>query len=184
MKEKDNNDVLFLVMKTENNMAKREINKILNNYIEENKDSLLLNSLKDEINKYFDTRFEENRKDEEIKENIKEVYKYSAEILKIYNKEYQFGITIKAEYQNETLVNLEGFTLDFNRLQLDNISEDEIKPLFEYYNIGEKNENEKIAVLNYTNKDLCDLNYEEIQNNFIEKNKIRKINEETEDQEI
>lgn len=181
MSDKYNNDVLFLVMESENNIAKREINSILDNYINLNEETKVLKKLKEDINRYFDNRFE-RKENEIIKEQ--EIYKYSAEILKIYNKEYQFGITIKAEYQNETLVNLEGFTLDFNRLKLENISEDEIKPLFEYYNTGEKNENEKIAVLNYTNKDLCDLNYEEIQNNFIEKNKIRKIDEETEDEEI
>lgn len=181
MSDKYNNDVLFLVMESENNIAKREINSILDNYINLNEETKVLKKLKEDINRYFDNRFE-RKENEIIKEQ--EIYKYSAEILKIYNKEYQFGITIKAEYQNETLVNLEGFTLDFNRLQLNNISEDEIKPLFEYYNTGEKNENEKIAVLNYTNKDLCDLNYEEIQNNFIEKNRIRKIDEETEDEEI
>lgn len=181
MSDKYNNDVLFLVMESENNIAKREINSILDNYINLNEETKVLKKLKEDINRYFDNRFE-RKENEIIKEQ--EIYKYSAEILKIYNKEYQFGITIKAEYQNETLVNLEGFTLDFNRLKLENISEDEIKPLFEYYNTGEKNENEKIAVLNYTNKDLCDLNYEEIQNNFIEKNRIRKIDEETEDEEI
>ena len=177
MKEKDNNDVLFLVMKTENNVAKDNINCILNKYIEKNKGNLLLDSLKDEINNYFDSRFEETEE-----KNLQEFYKYSAEILKIYNKEYQFGITLKAEYQNDTLVNLEGFTLDFNRLKLENIAEEEINSLFEYYNLGEKSKNEKIVILKYTNKDLCDLNYEEIRDNFIEKNQIKQ--EEVEDEEI
>ena len=156
-----------------------EILKIFDKYIKANpENSKILEPIKEEINKYLENSYNSftiPKKDSTIKD-----VNYFGEILKIYNKLSGIGITIKAEYMGDTLTSLEGFYLDFNSLEIGEITE-ELEGLYTAFKAGEETE-EKYQFYTYTSKDLCNMEYMKIKDDFIDKNKIKQLEENTKEE--
>ena len=179
--------------------SSRKILSIVDSFIKRDENNTTLNELKQEIEDYIDKKEKEfNSHSFEVTKDNNEIsnivdYSYSGEIIKIYNSKISIGLTIKAEYIGETLTDLDGFYLDFENMVLEDISEQIISENYSFIKQGYKNEDEKVVIYTFQNKDLCNMRFEEIRENFIDKKKIaenekilseRKNEEAQEDEEL
>ncbi len=153
------------------------VDKILDNCKDINKQQLeqLKLMIHEEVEDFFN--FDESLNSE------KTSYQYSSEILKLYDKKTGIGITIKAEFLDNTITNIEGFELDFNRLEINEMSEEQVKEIYQIYKQNPELIEEQIQSLKYTNKDLCELNYQEIRDKFTEKSQIKRLENQEEEEE-
>lgn len=63
------------------------------------------------------------------------------------------------------------------------MQEQEAKELYNIYKQNPELIEEQIQSLKYTNKDLCELNYQEIRDKFTEKSQIKRLENQEEEEE-